>query len=328
MANIKTIDYENEYKDELNEINKAANKGDLIIFIGAGVSKLKGAPSWMELSNKFLKHLFYKNAINHSKLNYLEKQENPRKLLSMCKIIEQTKLDKKQWFNIQNAIENNSPDENLKECKDVYNHLYKINAGYITTNFDSFLDQVTEDSKLIDDSSLNKDKPLIKPKIYLHYEDINTTRLITNGDVFHIHGSVRDERDLVLTTTDYLKAYNKHPDNKRKRSSLPDFLSQIFVNKTVIFIGYSLEEDFILEHILDENYVGGQRHFIIYPFLNNDHKEFEKEYFKQLGINLIHFNIAEYGYQQLYYEIIKFSELVHSQEKNVLDKIPIVERLL
>ena len=47
------------------EVFKAAKNGKLVIFIGAGVSRIVGCPSWSELAHKQLKDLYEKKALNY-----------------------------------------------------------------------------------------------------------------------------------------------------------------------------------------------------------------------------------------------------------------------
>lgn len=89
MANI-TIDYEKKHKSELNFITEAAIDDNLIIFLGSGVSQLIGAPSWEVLADMFIKHLLDNGKISYSYANLLEK-DNPRKILTICKNLDEKK---------------------------------------------------------------------------------------------------------------------------------------------------------------------------------------------------------------------------------------------
>ena len=68
-----------------------------------------------------------------------------------------------------------------------------------------------------------------------------------NGNVVHIHGCVDDPDSMVITTRDYLDHYST--------TEVQDFLRYLFEKKTVLFLGYGLEEIEVLEYILRR---GGQ----------------------------------------------------------------------
>ena len=72
-----------EIRDVPSQIFEAAKNGKLVVFIGAGVSRIIGCPSWKEFSLLKLKDLYKNKAINYHEYKNLEKLET-RKLLSIC----------------------------------------------------------------------------------------------------------------------------------------------------------------------------------------------------------------------------------------------------
>jgi hypothetical protein len=63
-----------------------------------------------------------------------------------------------------------------------------------------------------------------------------------NGNVVHLHGCVDDPITMVITTRDYLDHYST--------KEVQDFLRYLFEKKTVLFLGYGLEETEVLEYVL------------------------------------------------------------------------------
>lgn len=65
--------------------------------------------------------------------------------------------------------------------------------------------------------------------IFHHFSDLRDPTLLKSGDVVHIHGSINDpsKRNLVLTISDYFKAYSKDADGKGK-TDLPEFFVRAF----------------------------------------------------------------------------------------------------
>lgn len=325
-----TIDYEKKHKSALNFITEAAINDDLIIFLGSGVSQLIGTPSWEVLADMFIKHLLNNGKISYSYANVLEK-DNPRKILTICKDLDEKKGKK---FPIRDIIESekfSKDDDTYIDYKDIYEHLYKIRATFITTNFDSYLDKELYKSKT-DDFANNV---IASTNPIFHYKDINGVDfddLLTRGKIIHIHGSLHDpsERSLVLTLYDYIEAYDILPKDKdeKNKSNLPDFLKHVFhkKNKTILFVGYGLNEDFILEHFIAKKNEGLKR-FILYPLLNRKHVTFEEKYFNQIGINLIPYNIGQKGHGQLYFELKKLSKLIFDKTATVIDKFTFIDQI-
>jgi len=50
-----------------DEITNAAKNGELILFLGAGVSRIIGSPSWKELATRYLKDLVVSQLVDLSK---------------------------------------------------------------------------------------------------------------------------------------------------------------------------------------------------------------------------------------------------------------------
>lgn len=120
------------------EVFKAAKNGKLLIFIGAGVSRIVGCPSWNELAHKQLKDLYEKKALNYYEYTTL-KTLDARKLLSICrKIYDERKVSPESMKTLLKGR-----DELIKKST-IYKDLYDLNAIYVTTNFDDYLDMIAD----------------------------------------------------------------------------------------------------------------------------------------------------------------------------------------
>jgi len=71
------------------------------------------------------------------------------------------------------------------------------------------------------------------------------------GTVIHLHGCISNPKTMVFTTEKYLEHYN--------HSKVQRLLGNLFKRKTVVFLGYGLEESEILEHILRVHKKGAER---------------------------------------------------------------------
>ena len=68
------------------EIIRSALSGELVLFVGAGVSMLLGLPSWSGLADKVLEELRGKGFLDYSEVEQL-KTLDPRKRLSIADTI-------------------------------------------------------------------------------------------------------------------------------------------------------------------------------------------------------------------------------------------------
>ena len=119
-----------EIPDLPEEIIQAGLDGDLILFVGAGVSMLLGLPSWAGLASKALDTLQQKGLLNFSELEHL-KNLDPKKQLSIAKLIaEEHKFD----LNLREYF--STKDEN----KNIYQPINDIGCTCVTTNYDTYLD--------------------------------------------------------------------------------------------------------------------------------------------------------------------------------------------
>ena len=69
-----------------DEVIQAGLNGDLILFVGAGVSRLLDLPSWLGLAACVLEDLRKEGYLNYSEIDQLQMQE-AKKQLSIAKLI-------------------------------------------------------------------------------------------------------------------------------------------------------------------------------------------------------------------------------------------------
>lgn len=280
------------------EILDASSRGKLVVFIGAGVSRIIGCPSWKEFALKHLDHLFEIKAINFYEFSKLKKMES-RKLLSICqKIYKEKKHPPKQISDLLQANE-----ESIKKYP-IYDDLYAFNAIYLTTNYDVYLDKAAAAQKsnrgpmrMTDDTS-GTEVPMegnATDQIINAPEDLLVTCL-KNGNVIHLHGSTQNEHQLIVTIVDYISNYNKG-------SKLAVMLEEVFKTYTVLFVGYGLEEYEILEFMINKSLIvqGTIQHYMLYPCFESESNllRLEQKYYSDLGVHLIPYPVDENGYGQL-----------------------------
>ena len=74
------------------EIENAAQSGELVVFVGAGISRLIKCPSWDGFADKVLEQLV-PEGIDYHELSQINGIRDPKKRLSIAKIVaEATRL--------------------------------------------------------------------------------------------------------------------------------------------------------------------------------------------------------------------------------------------
>jgi len=140
------------------------------------------------------------------------------------------------------------------EPGNVYDYLNLFNSSFVATNYEKYLSPL---SRKVD--------PEEEWRFYKR-EQLLGVNLDRNGNVVHIHGCLDDPDNMVITTKDYLDHYS--------REEVQDFLRYLFEKKTVLFLGYGLEEIEVLEYILRRGGATGKegvdrvRRYILQGFFN------------------------------------------------------------
>jgi hypothetical protein len=177
----------NAVPDVPPEVENAAQSGELVVFVGAGISRLINCPSWDDFANRVLEQLAPKG-IDYYDLSQIRSIADPKKRLSLALIIaEKKKIDVDYSAILRVTLERDN----------VYSYLNSFNSTFVTTNYDKYL---CPDSRKADPES---DWRLYKR------EQLLGVNLDRNGNVVHLHGCVDSPVTMVITTKDYLDHYSK-----------------------------------------------------------------------------------------------------------------------
>lgn len=240
---------------------KAAQEGNLVLFIGAGCSIPLGLPSWKELLLEILLKLDerygevsiinFKNLITKIEDNSLSLIEVLNKLES--EKIEYVKEAKQIVYDKINSFSNN----NLHS--EIHNLIWAISKKIITTNYDRIL----ENNKPVDRDI----------KIFYNDNPFLTSKTLDDKleFLYKIHGDFENPDSIILFDCDYKINYSIDRHNHNA-------LGAIFKGKTLLFIGFSLADPYVKNLFLNiKNIYGGYKlneHFV-FTNRNDDFSEFD-----------------------------------------------------
>ncbi|MCB0422688.1 MAG: SIR2 family protein, partial [Bdellovibrionales bacterium] len=281
------------------EVREAAIWGRLTFFIGNGVSRLYGVPSWDELANMMLKSLVDVEEIDYNKYDLLLKQSTKTKISIADHFFKQ---DHKGGSPLKLSYKSLLHNKNVKADRfPAYDLLAQIGCRFLTTNYDSLFSDALRgkhEGRVIQTSDIGEQEYTAKPGI--KHEEKESPRICGSIDEFsesdlryknvlvHLHGSISDTDSLVASSLDYINLYGN--------SEKVDKLRSILAGQTVVFVGYGLEELELLELIVrasresEENGIKKRKYFNLLPLLTHEQEVFEllKIYYEdQLGITLL-----------------------------------------
>jgi|SRR6185369_5277659 len=272
-----------------DEIVQAGLNGELVLFVGAGISMLLGLPSWAGLAWQVMTSLQDKKLLNFSELEQL-KDLDPKKQLSIAKlIIDENEQDLDLAKHFSGKVEGNS----------IYKSINDIGCACVTTNYDELLAPRFQEVKEDPVKPGSEKTILIKspdPVRFSHKSDFFAKHLDEPGTVVHLHGAISKQETMVVTTKDYLEHYD--------HENVKHFLGELFKKKVVLFIGYGLEEAEILEHILRRGSVEStkdRRRFALQGYFRSQdplYKNLHQYYEKSFGVHLIGFVRDHKDYNQ------------------------------
>ena len=314
-----------DYKDDkfIKQIIKAVNERKLIIFVGAGVSRLCGLPSWDQAANDLLEYCTkYCDGFNYAKKE---------------KIINNVK-DAKEKITIGYYLLSKVNGDNelyYKWLKDEFS-LDRINRNEVNKNKKSKMKKLIRSlSNIVFSTNVDLTLDEELPKKACFYKQANIHKIKISNDLYrqiwHIHGSLDYPEDIVFTTRQYLERYTNN--NFRKH------FFRVFNDSeyTILFLGYGFSELQLLDFLVNaENEDSHNRLFLLQSYFDDDEALYDAEepYFLDYGIQLIKyprnngyeelFDVLEYLKKQVDNSTTKPTELYSSLQK-VFSQSPTVK---
>lgn len=231
---------------------KLVRKCKVSPFIGAGFSLEAKAPSVAELKTAILAEFDNEELRNQHQEDSLQNMTNFF-VEDICNGSRNQLIEiLKERFNFIPACMN---DHSMLAKIPHFKHIF-------TTNYDT----------LLEDSYPQADRNVVRnDKDCTYIQDNRTT-------IFKVHGDFTDPDTIVVTSNDY-KKFLKKPVN----SKLWDLTKTEFLTKNVLFIGYNLYDDNIIEIIKHISKAVGKNKkemFLIVPRINDS----RKKQLKKLGV--------------------------------------------
>ena len=301
----------------------AAEHGGLVLFIGAGVSRLCGSPSWDQFADSVFAQLLSSGAVTYAELEQLKTIRDPRKKLSIAADIASVPEVKLNYDAILH------PTTQHPDGVSVYGSLAAIGSVFVTTNYDKWLDEATVPAVNMRQGHADVSKAQQPPKraSYHEPETLTVEKLEMPGTVLHLHGSYLNPRRMVITTSDYIRHYGN--------PYIQSFLRDLFQKKTVLFIGYGLEELEVLEYIVGRNQSqrseGEANHYILFPTMSHQHvlsKHLRRYFESHCGVNVIEYKIDKVGHSQLCDVLRDWSSVLQVKAPAYIDKLSLIDEAL
>lgn len=278
-----------DYTDEQfkRAIFEAVKNNRLILFVGAGVSKLCGLPLWDELANRMLSKCISTPEVpfDYSGLEMLKRRfSDPREKITIAyRLLKDAGIEDEFYCEMRRSLTQNAstPKETIEKTKLIRSCLWRLSSTIFTTNADEILDvDRGDDFVLFKRESIGSFVPSAQPTIV------------------HLHGSLRSSDSLVFTTVGYLKTYSKEGPIRGK-------LEEIFSKGeyTILFLGYGFRDMQLLDFLVNEGNKGQRplNAFYLDGYFSNEEIVFDSEqkYYEEYGVSLMSYPKDKENYDGL-----------------------------
>lgn len=315
-------------------LREAAQVGNLIPFIGAGASRLAGCPTWEELANAALNCFVDQGKFSHAQLDQI-RSLGPRVKLSLAVGMQDELRITIDFKKLIHLVER----QDHAKGRRLYGILAKLGRTFVTTNYDEWLDEVLPEPSLSVQGVADGRVGAVPKRrdVFVEREELTAANLNREGAVLHLHGSVRKPEGMIITTRHYVTHY---ANDRRLKSTDPEnpvltFLDFLFRTKTVLFIGYGLEELEILEYVILKTRElktpnAQPRHFILQGYFLHQRELMlsMRRYYRECGIELLPFLMDQKGFEQLIEVLDEFARTVPASTLAVLQEFEEMETLL
>lgn len=234
----------------LNRLIKYIRKEDVALFIGSGFSIKAGAPKVAQLLDAIF---------TDAGIEFVQKLEEQKLSKEDLRIVSEQYI---QECGNRHDLMDILRKQFEFEHKDLSDHVLLTRIPHFKTIF------TTNYDTLIEDAYPKSDVTLVTCNVGCTYvEESRVTIYKIHGDI----NTMNDSDSIIITESDYQNYFNKE-----KYKLIWEELKRTFVKKHVVFIGYSLKDDNVLEIIKTVRECVGnnmKQMFLIAPSLNKTDKE-------------------------------------------------------
>jgi hypothetical protein len=262
-------------------IIEAVNRAEFAVFIGAGVSCLAGCISWQDLALRLVDKCYSLNdgdalagKLNFRQKERLKKDTDYKKTITIIKEVFSERGTSEQFdqavYNLLNE------DSGVVEYPKIYDELRGIRGLFLTTNVDAKFDKSFGNRIAHREEDFGYDKP-------------------DRDKLYHIHGSIKEPKGIVLTLEQYFERY-------KEGSKLHKFLETIFQTFCILFIGYGLSEFEILDYLFTKlARGGGRRHYVLLPYFEGEDNclKLDQYYYNTMHITAVAYKADDKGHGRL-----------------------------
>jgi hypothetical protein len=313
-------------------LREAAARTTLVPFIGAGASLLAGCPSWKDFADRSLRWLVEQHRFSYSQLDQIG-HLHPRVKLSLARAIAN---EHKTNIGYREILHPEEPRES-RNGQQLYNALFRLSNIFVTTNYDVWLDErLSAPAPAVVPAGAPAHITTVPMNVVYRPERINPALLSQPNTVIHLHGSLEEPETMIMTTSDYISryaAYNRSSNDPKTENSVLTFLSFLFQHRTVLFIGYGLEELEILEYVLSKGPrgTGEVRHYMLQGYFSHEDallRNMDIYYRNECGIEVLPFRRDEKDWEQLLDVIEAFADGMPASTPLVQQEMQDMENLL
>ena len=193
-----------DFYEMINDLSAALARRKLVIFVGAGVSKNSGLPTWGQMVQAFAEQIGYPMEGRLATEEYIRIPQ-----YYYC-------MDESEGHEAYYSLIKSMIPENI--CPNPLNWLIvSLHPKHIvTTNFDTLMDQAAKGYQVI-----REDKDLLTG-MSAHY-------------LLKLHGDIKNPGKLVFKEDDYLQYGETH-------RLMETFLKSLLIDHVFLFVGYSLND--------------------------------------------------------------------------------------
>jgi hypothetical protein len=251
MQTIKTLVDEKlaSNRSQRNAMLSAIASGEVIAFVGAGLSVPLNYPSWPALMQKLTD---YANQF----AQYIPSAATKADILEWAEEIRSHFIAHNRLNEFKSFIGREFwPKPDGANCTKAHELLADLPfRAFVTTNYEPCLEQAFANNAIRDQKAPRVDPSVIVKKNGQDRHIVSSfLRSIAEigGErrVAHLHGRYDDTDNIVLTTTDYVDCYGIVLNNKRPKDEVVTlhykFVWSLFATRKMIFFGCSMDDPYI-----------------------------------------------------------------------------------